>query len=72
MRRLSIATSGRAQEVIEGLCRDVKHRISTSSPGLCPVDMALSFLCLVPRADLRQMSRWTASTAEEADTCGAI
>lgn len=46
MSRLSIATPGRAQTVVEGLYRDVEHRISASPPGLCPVDMALSFLRL--------------------------
>ena len=46
MSRLSIETPGRAQTVVEGLYRDVEHRISASPPGLCPVDMALSFLRL--------------------------
>lgn len=46
MSRLSIATPGRAQTVVESLYRDVEHRISASPPGLCPVDMALSFLRL--------------------------
>ena len=46
MSRLSIETPGRAQKVVESLYRDVEHRISASPPGLCPVDMALSFLRL--------------------------
>ena len=46
MSRLPIATPGRAQTVVESLYRDVEHRISASPPGLCPVDMALSFLRL--------------------------
>lgn len=46
MSRLSIETPGRAQTVVEGLYRDVERRISASPPGLCPVDMALSFLRL--------------------------
>ena len=46
MSRLSIETPGHAQTVVEGLYRDVERRISASPPGLCPVDMALSFLRL--------------------------
>ncbi|MFR3785812.1 MAG: NAD(P)-binding protein [Agathobaculum desmolans] len=46
MSRLSIETPGYAQTVVEGLYRDVERRISASPPGLCPVDMALSFLRL--------------------------
>ncbi|MDO4270711.1 MAG: NAD(P)-binding protein [Eubacteriales bacterium] len=46
MSRLSIETPGRAQTVVEGLYRDVERRLSASPPGLCPVDMALSFLRL--------------------------
>ena len=46
MSRLSIETPGRAETVVEGLYRDVERRISASPPGLCPVDMALSFLRL--------------------------
>ncbi|MDO5142452.1 MAG: NAD(P)-binding protein [Eubacteriales bacterium] len=46
MSRLSIKTPDRAQTVVEGLYRDVERRISASPPGLCPVDMALSFLRL--------------------------
>ncbi|WP_281692876.1 NAD(P)-binding protein [Agathobaculum desmolans] len=46
MSRLSIETPGHAQTVVEGLYHDVERRISASPPGLCPVDMALSFLRL--------------------------
>ena len=44
--RLDIMTPSRAQTVIDGLYRDVERRIAASPPGLCPVDMALSFLRL--------------------------
>lgn len=44
MRRLQIETPGRAQTVLNGLYQDMHRRISASSPGLCPVDMALNFL----------------------------
>lgn len=46
MSRLSIDSPSRGQTVVEGLYRDVERRISASPPGLCPVDMALSFLRL--------------------------
>ena len=46
MSRLYIETPSQAQTVIEGLYRDVERRIAASPPGLCPVDMALSFLKL--------------------------
>ena len=46
MSRLDIKTPSRAQTVVEGLYRDVERRIAASPPGLCPVDMALSFLQL--------------------------
>ena len=46
MSRLSIRTKSQSQEVVEGLYRDVERRITASPPGLCPVDMAASFLKL--------------------------
>ncbi|MGI5958024.1 MAG: NAD(P)-binding protein [Massiliimalia sp.] len=46
MSRLKISTPDSAQLVIEGLYKDVERRIVASPPGLCPVDMALSFLKL--------------------------
>ena len=46
MSRMYIETPSRAQTVVEGLYRDVERRIAASPPGLCPVDMALSFLRL--------------------------
>ena len=44
--RLDIKTPSRAQTVVEGLYRDMERRIAASPPGLCPVDMSLSFLQL--------------------------
>ena len=44
MSRLQIETPGRAQTVLNSLYQDMHRRISASSPGLCPVDMALNFL----------------------------
>ena len=46
MSRLDIATPNRAQKVVEQLYRDMERRIVASPPGLCPVDMASSFLKL--------------------------
>ena len=46
MSRLTIQTPDRAQLVVEGLYKDVESRIVASPPGLCPIDMSLSFLKL--------------------------
>ena len=46
MSRLDIKTPSRVQTVVEGLYRDMERRIAASPPGLCPVDMSLSFLQL--------------------------
>ncbi len=46
MSRLYIETPSQAQKIMEGLYRDMEHRMAASPPGLCPVDMALSFLKL--------------------------
>lgn len=46
MSRLDINTPSQAQQVVDRLYRDIERRIAASPPGLCPVDMALSFLAL--------------------------
>ena len=46
MSRLDIKSPSRAETVVENLYRDMERRIAASPPGLCPVDMALSFLRL--------------------------
>jgi len=46
MSRLDITTPNMAQTVVEGLYKDLERRIIASPPGLCPVDMAASFLKL--------------------------
>ena len=46
MSRLDINTPSQAQKVVDGLYRDIERRIAASPPGLCPVDMAHSFLTL--------------------------
>ena len=44
MSRLDIKTPSQAQTVVDQLYRSVEHRIASSPPGLCPIDMALNFL----------------------------
>ena len=46
MSRLDINTPSQAQKVVDGLYRVIEQRIAASPPGLCPVDMAHSFLTL--------------------------
>ena len=46
MSRLDIKSPSKAETVVENLYRDVERRIAASPPGLCPVDMSLSFLRL--------------------------
>ena len=46
MSRLNITAPNAAQQVVEGLYRDVERRIIASPPGLCPVDLSLAFLRL--------------------------
>ena len=44
MSRLKIATPNEAQLTVERLYKDLERRIIASPPGLCPVDLQLSFL----------------------------
>lgn len=44
MSRLSIITESKAQTTVETLYKDLERRIIASPPGLCPVDLASSFL----------------------------
>lgn len=44
MSRLSIVTRNKAQTTVEELYKDLERRIVASPPGLCPVDLAVSFL----------------------------
>ena len=46
MSRLKIAIENRAVQTVERLYKDLERRIVASPPGLCPVDLALSFLRL--------------------------
>ncbi len=44
MSRLSIVTQTQAEQTVEELYKDLERRVTASQPGLCPVDLALSFL----------------------------
>jgi len=65
MSRLEFYSTSGSQAVVEGLYRDLEHRIVASPPGLCPVDLAASFLklchaqtcgkCVPCRVGLRQL-----------------
>lgn len=67
MSRLTIVTKNQAQKTIEDLYQDLERRIVASPPGLCPVDMAASFLkvchaqscgkCVPCRIGLGQLQR---------------
>ncbi|MBQ9979594.1 MAG: FAD-dependent oxidoreductase [Oscillospiraceae bacterium] len=46
MSRLEIMTRGKSQQVMEELYNDFGRRLVASPPGICPVDMALSFITL--------------------------
>ena len=64
---MDIKNPSRAQAVLENLYRDVERHIEASPPGLCPVDMSLSFLqlchaqscgkCVPCRIGLGQLSK---------------
>ena len=72
MSRLSIETPGRAQNVLDGLHRDMERRIGASAYGLCPVDMS-ELPAAVPCADLWEMCalpHWS-GTVGGADRAGA-
>ena len=65
--RLSIITSNQAQATVESLYKDLERRIIASPPGLCPLDLASSFLklcaaqtcgkCVPCRVGLPQLER---------------
>ena len=43
MSRLDIKTASKAQTVVDHLYKDMERRIASSPPGLCPIDMSLTF-----------------------------
>ncbi len=82
MHRLSIWTKSRAQETVEELCRDMERRIQASQPGLCPVDLAASFLrlchaqscgkCVPCRVGLGQLEGLLKAVLEGRATLGTL
>jgi hypothetical protein len=43
MGRLELSAPSKARVVMDGLYKDMARRVESSSPGLCPVDMARAF-----------------------------
>ena len=82
MSRLDIKNPSRAQTVVDNLYRDVERRIAASPPGLCPVDMSLSFLqlchaqscgkCVPCRIGLGQLSKLIATVLDGTADMGTI
>ncbi len=67
MSRLKISTPNKAQLTVERLYKDLERHIIASPPGLCPIDLQLSFLktchaqtcgkCVPCRVGLGQLAR---------------
>ena len=82
MSRLDIKSPSKAQTVVDNLYRDVERRIAASPPGLCPVDMSLSFLqlchaqscgkCVPCRIGLGQLSKLIATVLDGTATMATI
>ncbi len=82
MSRLDIKSPSKAQTVVDNLYRDVERRIAASPPGLCPVDMSLSFLqlchaqscgkCVPCRIGLGQLSKLMAQVLDGTGTMETI
>ncbi|NLU24943.1 MAG: FAD-dependent oxidoreductase [Clostridiales bacterium] len=82
MSRLDIKTPSKAQTVVDNLYRDVERRIAASPPGLCPVDMSLTFLqlchaqscgkCVPCRIGLGQLSKLIAQVLDGTGTMDTV
>ena len=67
MSRLSLETPDRIQETVESLYEDLRRHVLATPPGLCPVDLQLSFLkvcqaqtcgkCVPCRVGLKQLEK---------------
>ncbi|MCR5807271.1 MAG: FAD-dependent oxidoreductase [Oscillospiraceae bacterium] len=44
MSRLSLMNENKADQCVEELYKDIERRVQAAQPGLCPVDIAVSFL----------------------------
>ena len=82
MSRLSIITQSKAQTTVEELYKDLERRISASPSGLCPVDLAASFLkmchaqscrkCVPCRVGLGQLQKLMESVLDGEGTLETI
>ena len=59
MSRLVIPTNSEAQNVVEGLYKDLERRIIASPPGLCPVDLTAAIWSGASPPALRVCALWT-------------
>lgn len=50
MSRLDIKTASKAQTAVDRLYKDMERRIASSPPGLCPIDMSLTFCSCATRS----------------------
>ena len=74
MSRLSIDTQNTAEKTVEELYKDLERRVQASQPGLCPVDLAASFLktcyaqscgkCVPCRVGLGQLEKMLAQVLD--------
>ena len=70
--RLDIKTASRAQTVVDQLYKDVERRIASSPPGLCPIDMSLTFLQLCHAQSCGKCVPCRVGLGELADLMGLI
>ena len=74
MSRLSLFSTNQAQQTVEELYKDIERRIQAAQPGLCPVDLAATFLhishsqscgkCIPCRVGLGQLESLIASVLD--------
>ena len=82
MSRLDIKMPSKAQTTVENLYKDMERRIAASPPGLCPVDMSLTFLqmshvqtcgkCVPCRIGLGQLTKLIAQVLDGEGTMETI
>jgi NADPH-dependent glutamate synthase beta subunit-like oxidoreductase len=82
MSRLRISTPNQAQLTVERLYKDLERHIVASPPGLCPVDLQLSFLrvchaqtcgkCVPCRVGLLQLSKMLEDVLENRATLATL
>lgn len=82
MSRLRIVTKDRAQSTVEDMYKDIERRITASPPGLCPIDLTVSFVklahaqtcgkCVPCRVGLGQLMELMESVLDGEATLGTI